>query len=81
MTFHLKEWYILSRSVKTVIQNLKKEEREIFVYREIPFNNNIKRLEENGISYTILTDKKDWESLKEHKRLFPKSSFQIGFND
>jgi hypothetical protein len=73
-----------TREVKKTIEELKKEERDIYMiewgkYNLDKFSTNRIRLEENGIEYKVLYDEKMWKELKEEKPMFKGSPFELRF--
>lgn len=80
-SIYLKGSFTHTKLIRNKLQELTSETRDIYIYKHIGFHNNMRRLQERNIEYTVIETSDEWKQLKSSGWIFPESTFEIGYKD
>lgn len=78
---YLKGSFTHTKLINDKLQEVAQETKNIYVYRNIGFHNNARRLKENNINYTAVETPEEWNQLNHSGWIFPESTFEIGYKN
>jgi hypothetical protein len=80
-SIYLKGSITHTKLINDKLHEIVQEATDIYVYKNIGFHNNTRRLKENNINYTTVETQEEWNQLKHSGWIFPESTFEIGYKN